>query len=230
MRYVDDWQNASAFGDDPDTDVRMAHAVARVLAEPAGQFIVVLKRGNHEPQQDSYPKGAGPWTPSLDMDVPPGQEAVARINTYDNAIRYNLDAFFRALLDPDGRLPRTAGLYTSDHGEMLAEHGGTPFARQLVAEVATVPLIMFGDDRPEVDTGYRASHHNVFATLLDLMHVPGDIRPWRYGRSLLQARASDRDPRPVLSGFIFGAPYAYEVKDFDDLRGQTSVSLHPVTR
>ncbi len=218
MRFVDDWQNASAFGDDPETDRRMARAAARVLAEPAGQFVVMLKRGNHEPQRDNYPKGTGRWRPSLDGAVPAGEQIVARINTYDNAIRYNLDDFFRALLQPDGRLPRTVGIYTSDHGEMLAEHGGTPFARKLVAEVATVPLLMFGDDRPAVDTGYRASHHNIFPTLLDLMHVPMAIRPWSYGRSLVHATAADRDPRPVLSGYMFGGAYPYVVKDFDTLR------------
>lgn len=215
MRSVDDWQNASAFGDDPDTDLRMARAAARVLEEPAGQFVVILKRGNHEPQENNYPKGSGFWRPSGDGVVVSGEEQAARTNTYDNAIRYNVDAFFRALLQPDGRLPRTVGIYTSDHGEMLGEHGGTPFVRKLVPEVVTVPLVMFGDDRPQVDTRYAASHHNIFATMLDLMHVPSTERQWSYGRSLVGARATDRDPRPVLSGYMFGSGYSYEVKDFD---------------
>jgi glucan phosphoethanolaminetransferase (alkaline phosphatase superfamily) len=227
MRFVGDWRNASSFGDDPDTDMRMARAAAGVLKEPAGQLIVIIKRGNHEPQENNYPSGGGMWQPS--RDVPRSEEPVARANAYDNAIRYNLDAFFRALLQPDGGLPRTVGIYTSDHGEMLAEHGGTPFVRKLVPEVATVPLVMFGDDRPRVDTGYRASHHNIFATILDLMDVPAAIRPWSYGRSLIGARATDHDPRPVLSGYMFGRDYFYEIKDFDTLgrTGQVSPDASP---
>ena len=216
MRFVNDWRNASTFGDDPDTDMRIARAAARVLKERDGQFIVILKRGNHEPQENNYPAGDGPWQPA--GNAPPAEATLARTNNYDNAIRYNLDAFFRALLGPDGGLPRTAGIYTSDHGEMLAEHGGTPFVRKLVPEVAAVPLVLFGDDRAHVDTGYPAGHHNIFATLLDLMHVPAAVRRWSYGRSLLSARATDRDPRPVLSGYMFGNGYFDEIKDFDDLR------------
>jgi glucan phosphoethanolaminetransferase (alkaline phosphatase superfamily) len=217
MQFIDDWRTASEFGDDPDTDMRMAAAASRVLESTDPQFVVILKRGNHEPPEGNYPRGAGPWSPSRDGVVPAGQERAAIVNSYDNAIRYNVDAFFRALLRPDGTLPRTAGIYTSDHAEMLAEHRGTPFARRLVREVAAVPLIVFGDDRPRVDTGYRASHHNIFPTLLDLMRVPAAERRWTYSRSLVGATASDRDPRPVLSGYMFGSQYAYELRDFDAL-------------
>jgi glucan phosphoethanolaminetransferase (alkaline phosphatase superfamily) len=217
MREIDDWRPVSRFGDDPDTDMRMAREARRVLGHDGAQFVVIVKRGNHEPHEANYPRAAGEWRPSRDGDVPVGEETTARINTYDNAIRYNLDAFFHALLGPDGQLPRTVGFYTSDHGEALGLDGETPLVRKLVPEVATVPLLMFGDARPSVDVHYRASHLNIFPTLLDLMSVPASARPWSYSRSLLAARGADRDARPVLAGYMFGGSYPYQVKEFSEL-------------
>jgi glucan phosphoethanolaminetransferase (alkaline phosphatase superfamily) len=216
LAFVDDWRSTSTFSDDADTDVRMAKAAASLVAAHAGQFIVILKRGNHEPPEGNYPAGTGAWSPSRDRSVPAGEELTAIANSYDNAIRYNLDAFFHALLSSDGRLPHTAGLYTSDHAEALGGDGGAPFIRRMSKEVLTVPLVAFGDDFPRADTGYRASHRNVFATILDLMGVPVDARVQAYGRSLLAAHAADHDLRPVLSGYMFGPQFWFEVRAYDD--------------
>jgi arylsulfatase A-like enzyme len=105
-------------------------------------------------------------------------------------------------------------IYTSDHGARV--NSGAPLDRRIAWEQTAVPLLMFGEARPKVDTGYRASHHNVFATLLDLMRVPDEIRPVAYGRSLLRARATDHDRRVVLSGLLTD-PQLANVGDFDAL-------------
>jgi glucan phosphoethanolaminetransferase (alkaline phosphatase superfamily) len=223
LRFVDDWRDARAFGDDPDADLRAARAARQILEQPEGQFVVILKRGDHEPPDANYPASAAVWR----SRGGPRSVSQAATDAYDDAIRYNLDGFFKALLDADGQLPRTAGIYTSDHAEALGEDGGQPFVRRLTPAVVTVPLLMFGSDRPSADTGYAASHHNVFATLLDLMHVPSSARRWTYGRSLLAARASDRDPRPVLGGFMFGNRFFFEVRDFDDF-SRVLASSEPV--
>ena len=39
-----------------------------------------------------------------------------------------------------------------------------------------------------------------------------------YSRSLLYARGSDHDARPLLSGYMFGRGASYEVRDFNALR------------
>jgi glucan phosphoethanolaminetransferase (alkaline phosphatase superfamily) len=215
LKYVDDWRNARAFGDDFDADVRMARAARAVLAEPDLQLIVLLKRGNHVPPQANFRPEEAVWTsPAASSTADATHEA---IDAYDDGLRYNVDAFFRALLQPDGHLPHSVGLYTSDHGESLGADGSLPFVRGLTHEVLTVPLMMFGDDRPAVDTAYRASHQNVFPTLLDLMGVPVSARQWSYSRSLLDAHADDRDVRPALGGFMFGPRFFFEVRDYDDL-------------
>jgi glucan phosphoethanolaminetransferase (alkaline phosphatase superfamily) len=212
LRYIDDWRNDIVFGNDPETDFRIAAALAPILGESAGQFVVVLKRGNHYPFTINYPPGAAAWPVRSDVAESSRDETAAIIDAYDNGLHYNVDRFFRMLLRPDGTFPRTVILYTSDHAEVLREEGRRLPAWQSFA----VPLLMFGEDRPDVDVAYRASHVNVFPTLLDLMGVPGAPRPAAYGRSLLSARGSDRDRRLVLYGSLFGTD-GFQVDDFDTL-------------
>jgi glucan phosphoethanolaminetransferase (alkaline phosphatase superfamily) len=213
LKFVDDWRTRD-FGDDPDTDFRMARAVAKLLEEPSGQFIVVLKRGNHFPYGQAVPGGQGFWQPAAYTPSPTPADRLKLVNSYDNGIRYNLDRFFQELLGASGVPQRTVVIYTSDHGARV--NSGAPLDRLIAWEQTAVPLLMFGEARPKVDTGYRASHHNVFATLLDLMRVPDEIRPAAYGRSLLRARATDHDTRVVLSGLLTD-PHLANVGDFDAL-------------
>ena len=203
--FIDDWTRQVDLGDDVETDVRIAQRIRGLLARSRGQFIVALKRGNHYPYRLNYPRTAAVWGEGADAG--PGL-----VDAYDNAIRYNLDRFFHALLDADGGLPRTVVLYTSDHADSLTDewrsfHWGT-FA---------VPLLMLGDARPAVDDGYRAAHQNIFATLLDLMQFPERDRPSEYGRSLLTARAADVDERAVFAGSPFGED-EYTTADFDAMK------------
>jgi glucan phosphoethanolaminetransferase (alkaline phosphatase superfamily) len=216
MAFVDDSRTATDFGSNFDTDNRMARAVSALLQEPAGQFVVVLKRGNHVPQEDNYPSGRGNWRPDNGGSVPEQARDKALTNTYDNGVAYNVDGFFRALLRGDGSLPRTVVIYTSDHGEVLSGEGAAPFTRALDWSVLAVPLLLLGDNRPPVDTTYRASHHNLFATVLDLLKFPTTERPAPYRRSLLTATGEDRDRRVVFTGALFGDGH-YEVGDFDAL-------------
>jgi glucan phosphoethanolaminetransferase (alkaline phosphatase superfamily) len=214
LKFVDDWRT-KVFGDDPETDRRMAEAVTHVLAEPQGQFVVVLKRGNHFPHARNVPPGAGEWLPAADTMGGNPQALAEAINSYDNAIRYNLDSFFQTLLGPSGVPARTVVLYTSDHGENLSDPDSNPLKRRLAWDTTGVPLIMFGDERPMVDTAYRASHRNLFPTLLDFLRVPASARTAIYSRSLLDARASDHDRRTVLGGSVMDPAAA--TADFDAL-------------
>jgi arylsulfatase A-like enzyme len=226
LKSVDDYRAADAFGDDPDVDFRIAGEVRKALESPAGQFIVVLKRGNHNAHQRNYPPGRGPWQPAFDGEVSRADRDAALTNTYDNAVLYNVDGFFRALLNPDGTLPRTTVLYTSDHGEVLSGEGSEPLTRWIAWGVIAVPLVMGGDVQPAVDTGYRASHHNIFATVLDLMHVPATIRQGSLYRSLLTARETDRDPRFALDAYIMGDETA-DLGDFDKLSRPAALGVDP---
>ena len=91
-------------------------------------------------------------------------------------------------LFPNAELPGdTVFVYTADHGESLAEQGEEVAHCGLGRQEAIVPLFMLGYDGV-VDTSYRASHQNLFATLLDLMGVPESSRKLAYQRSLLRRR------------------------------------------
>ena len=178
-------------------------------------FIVVLKRGNHVPYYDNYPADQRHWAPAkVTASLKQGYDPVdwsQWVDSYDDGLRYNVDGFFRGLLNADGSLPGTVVLYTSDHGQ--------PYYPETDADLrtaASVPLMMFGDSRPPADTSYRASHHNIFATLLDVMRVPQDQRPVVYGRSLLVAHGSDHDPRMVFLGDFTGRE-EFHFRDFDSL-------------
>lgn len=213
---VDDLKGRSDFGEDVDGDFRAARAVARLLDEPRGQFVVLFKRGNHYPYDRNYPQARTMWTPPGATGPDAGTQL---INGYDNALAYNIDRFFRNLLRADGSRPDTVILYTSDHGDSfgLMADGWRTFSWESFA----VPLMMFGDDRPPVDTSYRASHHNIFPTLLDLLGVPAEARQGVQARSLLSARRDDRDVRVVFSGDPSGRD-AFQTADFDSLRPAAS--------
>ncbi|MEP7077265.1 MAG: hypothetical protein ABI878_15780, partial [Acidobacteriota bacterium] len=67
---------------------------------------------------------------------------------------------------------------------------------------ANVPLFIVGDPNhlPKSDTNFLASHSNIFATLLDLMDLPGESRPHSYALSLFKATRADSKPRYYFEG------------------------------
>ena len=218
LLVLDDFSGIEQFGFSWDTDNHIAQTVRRVLNEPNGQFIVVLKRGNHIPYYDNYPLHTRVWAPARVIgkfkNVWDPEIWSEWVDSYDDGLRYNIDSFFRNMLEADGASPRTVFIYTSDHG--------VPYYPENDAQwwtAAAVPLLMLGDLRPAVDTNYRPSHHNLFATLLDLMQFPLDQRPFVYGRSLVTAQGSHQDTRSVFSGedYDFSGVGHFETRDFDQL-------------
>ncbi len=79
-----------------------------------------------------------------------------------------------------------------------------------------VPLFMIAspDRMPAIDTGFKASHSNLFATLLDLMNYPQNKRKYDYSISLLKARESDSRKRFYYAGDlndpVKGNSYPYD--------------------
>jgi hypothetical protein len=62
-----------------------------------------------------------------------------------------------------------------------------------------VPLIMMGSIAANVDVNFKPMHANLFATMLDLMNYPDQLRTHRYAISLLKAKAGDSGPRYFVS-------------------------------
>lgn len=195
---------------DYDIDAHIARQTREIVNNSTGNFIWINKRGTHIPYQRAYPKSAEIWSPVFFADPFPTfadaeQERQAYINSHDNAVKFNLQLFFAALLD-GGVAKNTIYLYTSDHGQNLKDvleqgsHCGD------APQQTVVPLFIISE--PErfsaVNTDYKASHSNIFATLLDLMNFPEAERKFTYDISLLKAKAADSKQRYYFVGDLSG--------------------------
>lgn len=196
---------------DFEIDGEIARRINELVKNSTGNFIWVNKRGTHTPYHRAYPKSAEVWSPVFFADPlhefsSAEETRQAYINSHDNAVKYNLELFFSNLL-PDGKAAEnTYYLYTSDHGQNLLDvpeqgsHcGNTP-------QMVVVPLFLISapENLPQIDTGYRASHSNIFPTLLDLMNFPENERRYQYDLSLLKAGPADSKQRYYFVGDLTG--------------------------
>lgn len=178
---------------------KIARRVNRIIRASSGNFIFIFKHGSHIPYQNNFPASEETRQPSYTtknkFEIPGPSRLSEVFNAFDNSLKYNIDSFFKNLADDYSKLPNNSViLYTSDHGQTLfsngkASHGGE------TREEAIVPLFVVGKLDRSPDTNFKASHQNIYPTLLDLMNYPEEFRERRYVISLLKARASDSKTR-----------------------------------
>lgn len=195
---VKEIENDSLPGD-WDIDNRIARRINKIIAGSTGNFIFVFKRGSHYAYHLNFPADETMWQPSYNAGnsyaMPPSDKIPEVTNAYDNSLRYNIDSFFKNLADDYSNIPNESVIvYTGDHGETLfadgkASHGG------ITKNEATVPLFIIGEINAKVDTAYKASHQNLYPTLLDLMSYPEELRERKNLVSLLKAKSADSKPR-----------------------------------
>jgi glucan phosphoethanolaminetransferase (alkaline phosphatase superfamily) len=205
LRYIDHWENAERFaGDLPyDADERIAERVRALVTSSTGNFIWINKRGTHFHYNNTFPQDAPIWTPIYNQSGYNPAMHDELVNSYDNAVRYNLGSFFETLLSDRVLLDNTTIIYTSDHGQTLSDHQETTTHCGASRNEALVPLFMITTQfHPQ--TSYRASHANLFATLLDIMAFPEAERHYVYAPSLLQAPAGEPPVRRYFVGAIDG--------------------------
>ncbi len=106
--------------------------------------------------------------------VPIPQTRIRRVRSAYYGMLTELDAQVGRVLDHlerSGELTNTIFIYTSDHGEMLGEHGLWT-KNQLLEYSARVPLLIAGPGMPHGRTiETPVSHVDLIATLLDLTGV-----------------------------------------------------------
>jgi len=175
-------------------DGRIAEMVNGIFTRSAGNLIVICKHGAHFPYEKNYVEAMAPWKPIHTMTeqyrLSAAELGDGLQNSYDDAIAYNLDDFFRRLAPNYAALPNnTVIVYTSDHGESFFPNGRSGHGTD-AREQAMVPLFMMGLRERQPDTAYPATHANIFSTLLDLMAVPGDARGYPYRPSLFATSSS----------------------------------------
>ncbi len=203
LKQVDEWHTVHEFskGEGYEVDTKAASWMYDKLRSSGGNFIWINKAGGHFPYLERIPAGYALWQPGLkDARYDPPNN-IELTNTYDSILTYNLEHFFRALVRPE-TLANTTFVYTSDHGQTLSENGETWPQTGPTRNEARVPIFIIQASPLKVDTHYKASHQNLFATLLDLMEAPQEMRRFPYAISLLKANTSMSQPRYYIVGDI----------------------------
>ena len=220
VRALDRWMNDKTFKElqiDLETtkDVGVAGVLSSLLNQKGGYFILVNKKGLHFHYRNNYPDDMSStiWKPvmkasqSIDTSTA-GREKL--VNTYDNGIRFQVDEFFRQFVSETTN-QNYAILYTSDHGQTLAEHGQLYTHMKPDKEIVDVPDFLVSGERYSkkglldgIAPGIRVSHLNNFATLLDLMGVPMSLRVRPYDKSIFTLTEEDNRERYYMSGSLHG--------------------------
>lgn len=155
-------------------------------AQKGDVLIVLHQMGNHGPAYyKRYPKAFETYTPACRTSELGSCTVQEIINAYDNALRYTdhfLGKVIALLKENDARF-ETAMMYVSDHGESLGEYGvylhSMPYALAPTAQRHVPAVIWLGKhirheirmDSLETRRLRRASHDNIFATLLGLFEI-----------------------------------------------------------
>ncbi|MEG3181717.1 sulfatase-like hydrolase/transferase [Sphingomonas sp. LT1P40] len=197
--------------DDVAVETRDHAAAARItqhLTNGTREFILVNKVGAHFPVHDKYPDSHAVYRPALprgrylgiadsgkrDGFDGSGTQWQLYRNAYRNTLLWSVGGFFDRLLAP-GTLHGATIIYTSDHGQDLNERGGsgvhTHCGANPVPEEGAVPIAVLTDAGNVGGWAAavrlnrnRASHYQLFPTLLGLMGYAPDAVRAVYGESL----------------------------------------------
>ena len=184
---LDTWRSRDQFPSAHpfERDLVVAEQLQRLVSQSQGNFIWVNKRGLHFNYTSHYPPQATIWQPVSTARFDPAEPQLL-INAYDNALRYNLNQFFERLIAPNPDiLQNTVILYTADHSQTLSKQGETWTHCVGSRAEMMVPIFLLSQQPLTVNTAYRASHANLFATLLRLMDIPQSAWQQSYAPSLL---------------------------------------------
>ncbi len=181
--------DAPACGEDGCLDEVLLEGLQQAIDRQPGDAVIVLHQlGNHGPAYvRRYPPAFRRFAPECRSPELGRCSREEIVNAYDNAVLYTDHFLAAAIRLLAGQASRdTALIYVSDHGESLGEGGlylhGMPYA--IAPETQTrVPMVMWlspGLTRSRaIDSGclrdeaqrIRASHDNLFHTVLGLMQV-----------------------------------------------------------
>jgi glucan phosphoethanolaminetransferase (alkaline phosphatase superfamily) len=196
-------------------DLGVASFLSSLLNERGGYFVVVNKKGLHFHYRQRYPDDPAftIWKPVMEATEPIDPSATGcekLVNTYDNGIRFQVDEFFRVFVAQTTNQNYVI-LYTSDHGQTLAERGQVYTHMKPDKVIVDVPdFLVSGKQYSKagllagISPGIRVSHLNNFATLLDLMGVPMSLRVRSYDKSIFSLTGEDNRVRYYMSGSLHG--------------------------
>jgi glucan phosphoethanolaminetransferase (alkaline phosphatase superfamily) len=190
-------------------DMIVADQLLETLDRDEATFIYVNKWGVHPDYSLRFPPDFSYDPSALVSSLPLDAKRRDSVRDYHKALRWSVDHFFERVL-PALQRPDTVTIYTSDHGQSLFEGGYDLSHCSLRPDLAHgevfVPLFVLAGS-PELRSRFqaaatrsfsRASHFEVFPTLLELM---GYSQRWvekAYGGSLLNVPIERR------RGFLLG--------------------------
>ncbi|MFD2516254.1 sulfatase-like hydrolase/transferase [Pontibacter locisalis] len=203
-------------------DYKVAELLVKLSKSEQKVFVYVNKVGAHWPYARTYPETATVFKPVLSTSSMI-KDKNRSVNTYNNAIRWTVDGFWKELMQGITPADSTVIVYTSDHGQNL-EGDGISITHASTNETkpieANVPLWIM--DRSNVLSGYttpapnQQSHEQVFPTLLLLQGYSPQFIKSTYGSTLFEEKGNRQ--RYFLTGDIFGRgkttmlPFDYTIK------------------
>lgn len=220
VRSLDRWMTDQSFKEsrvDLETtkDLGVARFLSGLLNERGGYFVLVNKKGLHFHYRNRYPDDPAStiWKPVMEASESIDPSATGReklVNTYDSGIRFQVDEFFKVFVSETINQNYVI-LYTSDHGQTLAEHGQLYTHMKSDKVIVDVPDFLVSGERygkkgllAGIPPGIRVSHLNNFATLLDLMGIPMSLRVRPYDKSIFSLTVEDNRVRYYMSGSLHG--------------------------
>jgi hypothetical protein len=188
----------------------MLSLIPEIMYRHEKVFFYILKAGTHFPYEGTYPPDQRIFSPTMAPGSSLADSTVPEIwGSYENGVRWSVDGFLKEFVKKID-LESSVVIYTGDHGQSI-EHGGLGVGThgKVMApprSQATVPLLVFGPPaesrlRPVLPEVFdRASHFQVFPSLLIMMGYPEDEVIKRFGQPLWVPETGARE---FLSGDLF---------------------------
>lgn len=212
-----------------DDDVEMhnkdfvaAQIIKDLLKDDQPQFIYFVKLGAHWPYEGKYPRERSYYKPYMAPNEAPGENLEHMVNSYKNAIHWTVGEFFNEFLK-DIDLSDHVVIYTADHAQNLDHRREPGFMSHCSSynehpTEGLVPLLTITDSpkysQPMLDAAKinfdKASHYNLFSTILLLFGYPEQDVLSRYGKSLMQS-IDEKQEYLVVPLFVkFGRPLRWQ--------------------
>lgn len=193
-------------------DAYAAEALVNLLARDERLFIYVNKWGTHPAYHNSFPPDLEYEPGPVESPMPLDEERSKIIRNYHKALNWSVDRFFEKVM-PALKRQDLALVYTSDHGQSLFEggydlahcsltsnlHRGEVYVPLWVITAAPDLRDQFAREARRAHN--RASHFEVFPTLLELMGYSRDWVATAYGPGLLNVPVGRK--RGFLMGTFF---------------------------
>jgi len=183
------------------TDINSIEVIRKLISQPGKKFIYLVKQGSHFPYEGNYPRDYRPYKPFMSQESissPQNQVTEDKLrveNSYKNVLSWGVGEFFKEFMKLD--LRNTVVLYTSDHGQKLYNEGGGSFfthcnTTNVDPHEGLVPLVVISDSLSMTaifnEAGRlnynRASHLNIYPTVLKLLGYDDNFITEKYGNTL----------------------------------------------